>query len=77
MKKLMTLLFMCSLALASQAQEVLQLPSGFSGGKTVWIIRAGANFSGVSGKGIDAQEDAWVKTNGVVVLVVPLVAICP
>lgn len=61
MKKLMTLLFMCSLVLASQAQEVLQLPSGFSGGKTVWIIRAGANFSGVSGKGIDAQEDAWVK----------------
>ena len=58
MKKLMTLLFMCSLVLASQAQEVLQLPEGFSGGKTVWIVRAGASFSGVSGKGIDAQEDA-------------------
>ena len=61
MKKLMTLVFMCSLVLASQAQEVLQLPSGFSEGKTVWIVRAGASFSGVSGKGIDAQEDAWAK----------------
>ena len=61
MKKLMTLAFMCSLVLASQAQEVLQLPSGFTEGKTVWIVRAGVSFSGVFGKGIDAQEDAWAK----------------
>ena len=62
MKKLMVLMFMCSLGFVSQAQEVLQLPEGFSGGKTVWIVRAGASFSGVTGKGIDAQEDVWAKS---------------
>ena len=61
MKKLMTFVIMCSFVLVSQAQEVLQLPEGFSGGKTVWIVRAGASFSGVTGKGIDAQEDSWTK----------------
>lgn len=61
MKKLMFLLFMCSLGLVSQAQEVLQLPEGFSGGETIWIVRAGVSFSGVTGKGIDAQEDSWTK----------------
>ena len=53
MKKLMTLLFMYSLVFVSQAQEVLKLPSGFTDGKTIWIVRAGASFSGVSGDGID------------------------
>lgn len=62
MKKLMTFVFLCSLVLVSQAQEVFQLPKGYSGGKTVWIVRAGVSFSGVSGKGIDAQEDAWAKS---------------
>ena len=61
MMKLLFLLFMYSLGLASQAQEVLQLPEGFSGGKTIWIVHVGASFSGVTGKGIDAQEDSWTK----------------
>lgn len=61
MKKLMTLLFMYSLVFVSQAQEVLKLPSGFTDGKTIWIVRAGASFSGVSGDGIDAQERSWTK----------------
>ena len=74
MKKLMTLLFMCSLVLASQAQEVLQLPEGFSGGKTVWIVRAGASFSEV--KELMHKRMLGQKTNGVVVSVVPLVATC-
>ena len=61
MKKKVILAFLCSFGLALQAQDVLQLPDGFTGGKTVWIIRAGASFSGASGDGIDAQEDAWEK----------------
>ena len=60
MKKLFIFLIMCVNGLALQAQ-VTELPEGFTSKSTVWIVRAGANFSGVSGDGVDATKDSWEK----------------
>ena len=60
MKKVVFSLFVCASGFAAQAQ-VTQLPDGFTSGKTVWIIRAGASLNGVSGDGVDAVKDKWEK----------------
>jgi hypothetical protein len=54
------LFLMCSFGLVSQAQ-VTQLSESFTKGKTVWILRVGGSFNGVSGDRVDAQEKAWTK----------------
>ena len=51
---------MCSFGLASQAQ-ITQLSEGFTEDKTIWILRVGGSFNGVSGKRVDTQEKAWTK----------------
>lgn len=60
MKRLVLLFLVCITGLAAQAQ-VTKLPRGFTSGKTVWIIRAGASLNGASGDGIDATKDYWEK----------------
>lgn len=60
MKKYLFSLLVCTSGLAAQAQ-VTQLPDGFTSGKTVWIVRAGASLNGVSGDGVDATKDGWEK----------------
>ena len=52
------LFLMCSFGLVTQAQ-VTQLSEGFTEGKTVWILRAGGSFNGVSGDRVDTQEKSW------------------
>lgn len=61
MRKLMMLLFGCSVGLAMQAQ-VTKLPEGFTSKKTVWIVRAGASFNSVTGDGVDATKKNWKKS---------------
>ena len=58
MKKFVFSLLMCTTGFAAQAQ-VTRLPEGFTSGKTVWIVRAGACLNGTSGDGIDATLDGW------------------
>ena len=60
MKKIALFVLWCIAWSAVQAQGVLTLPD-FNSGKTVWYVRAGASFSGVTGSGVDKQEDAWRK----------------
>ena len=60
MKKYLFSLLVCTSGLAAQAQ-VTQLPDGFTSGKTVWIVRAGASLNGVSGDGVNATKDGWEK----------------
>lgn len=60
MKKYVFSLIICASGLVTQAQ-VTQLPNDFTSGKTVWIVRAGASLSGVSGDGVDAMKDGWEK----------------
>lgn len=62
MKKVVFLVFMSLVGTATWAQSVLTLPD-FKSGKAVWFIRAGASLSGVTGSGVDNQEDAWRKSN--------------
>lgn len=45
-------------SLSASAQTVTQLP-WLKDSKTVWIVRAGASFNGVSGSAIDAQKESW------------------
>ncbi len=67
MKKYVFSLLMCASGLAIQAQ-VTQFPDGFTSGKTVWIVRAGASLNGVSGDGVDATKDGWEKQKPFLVL---------
>ena len=60
MKKLVFSLLVCATGLAAQAQ-VTKLPEGFTSGKTVWMVRAGASLNGASGDGVDATLDGWEK----------------
>lgn len=60
MKRLLLSLCICAYGLATQAQ-ITQLPDNFSSG-TLWIVRVGANYNGVTGSGIDDQKDAWEKS---------------
>ena len=60
MKMLVFSLLVCATDLAAQAQ-VTKLPEGFTSGKTVWMVRAGASLNGVSGDGVDASKDGWKK----------------
>lgn len=60
MKKVLFSLLVCATGLAAQAQ-VTKLPEGFTSGKTVWMVRAGASFNGTSGDGVDAAKDNWEK----------------
>ena len=60
MKRLVFSLLMCATGLAAQAQ-VTNLPEGFTYGKAVWMVRAGASLSSVSGDGVDATKDSWEK----------------
>lgn len=54
------LFWMCSFVLVSQAQ-VTQLSKGFTEGNTVWILRVGGLFNGVSGDRVDTQKKSWTK----------------
>lgn len=60
MKKILLTSLVCLSGLVSQAQ-ITKLPEGFTSGKTVWIVRAGASFNGASGDGVDATKDNWKK----------------
>lgn len=54
------LFLMCSFGLAFQVQ-ITQLSEGFKEDKTIWILRVGGSFNGVSGERVDTQEKAWTK----------------
>lgn len=60
MKKVVLSLLVCATGLITQAQ-VTKLPEGFTSGKTVWMVRAGASLNGASGDGVDATLDNWEK----------------
>lgn len=60
MKKFVFSLLVCATGLAAQAQ-VTKLPEGFTSGKMVWMVRAGASLSTVTGDGVDAAKDNWEK----------------
>jgi len=60
MKKLLFSLLVCATEFAAQAQ-VTKLPDGFTSGKTVWMVRAGASLSTVTGDGVDAAKEDWKK----------------
>ena len=60
MKKFVFSLLVCATGLVTQAQ-VTKLPEGFTSGKTVWMVRAGASLNGASGDGVDATLDGWEK----------------
>ena len=60
MKRLVLSFLVCATGLATQAQ-VTKLSEGFTSGKTVWMVRAGASLNGASGDGVDATKDDWEK----------------
>lgn len=60
MRKLVFSLLVFATGLAAQAQ-VTKLPEGFTSGKTVWMVRAGASLNDASGDGVDATLDNWEK----------------
>ena len=56
------LVFFCMCGLFSFAQES-SLPLGFSNGNTIWYLRTGVSFNGITGDGlIDAKTD-WASQN--------------
>lgn len=57
---LFTIFAMCAVGVVSQAQ-VTELPDGFTSGKTVWMVHAGAGFNGVSTDGIETGTNLWVR----------------
>lgn len=60
MKKLFLTIVVCSSSLFSHGQ-VTQLSDEFTEGGTVWVLRAGCSFNGVSGDAVDSQEKSWSK----------------
>ena len=60
MKKVLFSLLVCATGLSAQAQ-VTKIPEGFTSGKAVWMVRAGACLNGASGDGVDATLDKWEK----------------
>lgn len=54
------LLCVCAYGIGLHAQ-VTQLPENFTSGKTVWMVRIGASFNGVTGSGVNDQKDTWNK----------------
>ena len=62
-KKLVLLLYSCIWGLPLQAQESL-LPTGFTTGDNVWIVKAGLTVNNVSGDGVLATKANWAATNG-------------
>lgn len=47
---------------AKSVGETLELPD-FSSGETVWIVRAGVGFNGVTGSNIDTQKAIWENSS--------------
>jgi len=62
-KKILLMSFLCISGLSLQAQES-SLPSGFTTGENVWIVRAGLSFNNVCGDGILDTKAYWASTNG-------------
>lgn len=62
MKRVIFLVFMSIMGIATQAQGVLTLPD-FKSGKAVWFIRTGASLSSVTGSGVDNMEKTWRKNS--------------
>ncbi len=61
MKKIALFLFALAATTTAGAKsvgETLELPD-FSSGETVWIVRAGVGFNGVTGSNIDTQKAIW------------------
>lgn len=54
---------LCVCGLTVHAQES-SLPSGFTTGDNVWIVRAGLGFNNVSGSGVLDTKASWAATSG-------------
>lgn len=62
-KKFVLMLFLCVFVYPLHAQDP-SLPTGFTTGENVWIVRAGLSLNNVSGDGVLDAKANWAATNG-------------